>query len=251
MSQSPYQTPSLQVFPITTSTFRQGQDLLDFIIKHLNPSLIREEAVLAITSKIVSIAENATVRKLTKDGTPEHKQEKQALVKKEADEFLGETLFGVSLTVKHGLLIPTAGIDESNSSEANYILFPKDPYQSARSLWLQLKKHYQLKKFGLILTDSHTTPLRKGVTGIGLAHAGFKATRDLIGSPDLFGRVMKMTQVNVLDALSASAVYEMGETNDSCPLAILYARGIEFTEESTKEEIQIPLKDDLYGSLFL
>ena len=241
---------SLQVYPIQTRIYSREQDLISFILEFLPSSLLQEETVIAITSKIVSITEGELVPKLTREGSSEYKKEKTDLVKKNADRFLGETLHGVNLTLKHGILIPTSGIDESNSEGGQYILFPKDPYQSAHRIWIAIRDHFKLKKLGVILTDSHTTPLRKGVTGIGLAHAGFKATRDLIGNPDLFGRTMKMTQVNVLDALSTAAVFEMGETNDACPMAVIHARNIEFTDSSKKEEIQIAAEDDLYGYLF-
>ena len=240
-------SPGLQVTKIKTRIYTADQELVRFIEKAIPEDAALEGTILAITSKIISIAENAVVPKHTVDGTPEYRTEKRALVEKEADVFLGETRFQVSLTIKHGILIPTAGIDESNSEKSEYILFPKNPYESAKKIWLALRAHFRLKNFGILVTDSHTTPLRKGVTGIGLAHYGFKATRDLVGKPDLFGREMKMTHVNVLDALAVAAVYEMGETNDSCPLALIYSRDVEFTESSSLAEIQIPLDEDLYG----
>jgi uncharacterized integral membrane protein (TIGR00697 family) len=240
-------SPGLQVTKVKTEIYTADQNLIEFIIKSIPQKLIEEGMILAITSKIISIAEKAVVPKLTQEGTPEYKIEKRNLVEKEADRFLGETRFNVSLTIKHGILIPTAGIDESNSENTEYILFPKAPYESAKNLWIALRAHYRLEKLGILITDSHTTPLRKGVTGIGLSHYGFKATRDLVGHPDLFGRSMKMTHVNVIDALAVAAVYEMGETNDACPIAIVRSNDVEFTAHSSLSEIQIPIEEDLYG----
>jgi F420-0:gamma-glutamyl ligase len=245
--EKPLFKPGLQVMKIKTGVYTKDQGLLDFIFASVPQGLIEEGSVFAITSKIVSIAENAVVPKRAVDGTPEHKDEKLALVKKEADRYLGESHYQVSLTIKHGILIPTAGIDESNSENSEYILFPKDPYASAKKLWLALRAHYRVDRLGILITDSHTTPLRKGVTGIALAHYGFKATRDLVGRPDLFGRSMKMTHVNVIDALAVAAVYEMGETDDACPLALIRVSDLEFTQESSLSEIQISFADDLYG----
>ena len=249
----------MQIKAIQTDTYLHSQDLLHFLVKNLPAASVLEGSILAITSKIVSIAENRLVPKHTQEGTPEetkkYKQEKLALVKQESSRYLGETLFGVHLTVNQGILIPSAGIDESNSEKSEYILFPENPYKSAEKIYRFLVAHFRLKNFGVILTDSHTTPLRKGVTGIGLSHFGFKATRNLVGKPDLFGRSMKMTHVNVLDALSTAAVYLMGETNDSCPLALLHDHQAEFvfdqTPESAFAEIQIPLEEDLYGKFFM
>lgn len=240
----------LRAYPVKTTIFKKGDDLLQFITASIPTNQVQEKTIIALTSKLMSIAENCIVPKVFAEGSEGYRAEKTALVKKEADQYLGETLYGVSLTLKHGILIPTAGIDESNSENAEYLLFPKDPYRSTKALWEKLRVHYGVKNLGLILTDSHTTPLRKGVTGIGLAHAGFKATRDLVGSPDLFGRIMKMTHVNVLDALATTAVYKMGETNDCAPLAILHSNDVEFTENFSQDEIRIPMDEDLYGVFF-
>jgi dihydrofolate synthase / folylpolyglutamate synthase len=35
----------------------------------------------------------------------------------------------------------------------------------------------------VILTDSHTTPLRKGVLGVALSYAGFEGVNDFVASP--------------------------------------------------------------------
>jgi F420-0:gamma-glutamyl ligase len=155
----------------------------------------------------------------------------------------------VSLTIKHGILIPSAGIDESNSEEGAYILFPEDPYASAEILGSALRTRFGIRRLGIIITDSHTQPLRKGVTGIGLSHWGFRATKNYVGRKDLFGREIKMTHVNALDALAVAAVYAMGETDEQRPIAVLEGTEVEFTDATSVDEIRIPVEEDLYGHL--
>ncbi len=242
--------PGLQVIAVKTDVYTWDQNLVAFLIKHLPLHLMTEGVIIAITSKIISLSERRTVPRKEAEGSEAARSEKKALIEKESDHVIAETLHQVFLTIKHGIFIPSAGIDESNAKDKEYILFPEDPYTSAEIIGKALRKHYRLEKLGIILTDSHTTPLRNGVSGIGLSHFGFKAVRNLKGQPDLFGREMKMTQVNVLDALSVAAVYEMGETNDSKPIAIIQAEGIEFTEKSERNEIHIPMEQDLYGHFF-
>lgn len=183
-------------------------------------------------------------------GTPGAGVEKLNSIKKEADLSLAETVHQVSLTVKHGNLILFAGIDKSNFKDQSYILFPKNPYVSTAKIGKVLRAHYQIKNPRIILTDSHATPLRNGDTGVRLAHYGFKAVQNLVGQPDLFGREVKMTQVNLHGALSVAAVFQMAETSDSCPLVILEKSGIEFTDRSSVSKIQIPLDEDPYESFF-
>lgn len=231
------------VHPVRCPVFHARGALLPYILQNISRDKVEEGMVLAITSKIVSLAENALVAR-----TGDEKQKRQ-LIEGESEAFLGETLFGVALTIKHGLLIPSAGIDESNSETGDFILFPKDPYHSAEILHAALRKEWGLNSLGIIITDSHTQPLRKGVTGIGLSHYGFLATRNLVGQVDLFGREARMTHVNVLDALANAAVYQMGEIAERCPLAIIYGSGAEFSHSSSVKEIQIPADEDLYGHL--
>lgn len=96
------------------------------------------------------------------------------------------------------------------------------------------------------MTDSHTTPLRRGVTGISLAHLGFRGLQSAIGKPDLFGREMKMTTINFADGLAAAATLVMGEANEARPLEVIESEGIEFTSETDCNELKMPVQDDLY-----
>lgn len=215
-------------------------------MNHVAKEKVREQMVLAITSKIVSLAENQLVHASSID--------KLSLVQREADHFLAEVGYGCQLTIKHGLFIPSAGIDESNSESGAYILFPKDPFQSAVDLCRALRETWSLRQLGILITDSHTTPLRRGVTGIALAHAGFEAVKSLVGTQDLFGRELKMTNINYADGLAASTVMLMGEGAESRPLAIAYDSGVEFSEvlppKTAAGQLQMKLEDDLYFPFF-
>ncbi len=228
----------LIILPIQTPLFKLGESLVDFILESLIDEKIEEGTVIAVTSKIASLAERRLV--------PFGSIDKKTLIQSEADHYFGEIGYGCHLTIKHGLFIASAGIDESNSEGGDYILYPEDPFATAEILWRELRKFWKVDHLGVLLTDSHTTPLRKGVTGISLAHWGFKAVRDMVGSPDLFGRPLKMTTVNVADALAASAVYAMGEGAESQPLALIGGAAVQFTTQTHPSEIRIPLNDDLY-----
>ena len=124
--------PPLTVRPYKTRGFHRGESLAEFVIEMLDQQGLhgsprgsgglREKDILVVTSKIVSLAENR-VRQAS---------DKAALVRGEADTYLGEIAYGCHLTIKHGLLIPSAGIDASNSETGEYILFPTDPFASAQ-----------------------------------------------------------------------------------------------------------------------
>lgn len=232
---------SFSVTALRTDLYRENQNLIDFIDRHVPKEDIHEGMILAITSKIVSLAEKRVVEKSTENKTD--------LIKKEAQYFLGKTAYNCHLTIHHGLLLPAAGIDESNCDGDKYILLPISPYDSAQKLHQDLSAKWKLKNLGILLTDSHTSPLRRGVTGIALAHWGFAAITDKKDSPDLFNRLITMTAINNVDALSSAAVWCMGETDESRPLAVISGADVQWTTSSSAKEVQISPEEDLYSPL--
>ncbi len=232
----------LNVQGVRTEVFKKGDSLETFLEQSIGEREL-DQTIVVVTSKIVSVSENGFVPKHTVSSKAE-------LIAKEADRVLGEGPYGVWLTVKHGIFIPSAGIDESNVEEESYLVFPKDPFASAAQIGKFLRKKYQSDRIGVIISDSHTTPLRWGVTGIGLSFWGFNPVKNLVGAKDIFGRPLQFTRVNIVDALSASAVLVMGESDDRKPIALIQGAEIEWTSDADRSAISIPPEEDLYRDFF-
>jgi putative folate metabolism gamma-glutamate ligase len=235
----------MNVRPIKTHRITDDRDLLALLDRYL-PSL-GERSILAITSKVVSICQGRLV--------PVGGVDKQALIEREADLYLPRSVsrYHVSLTIKDHLLIPSSGLDESNA-DGQYVLWPEDAQGVANRVRAHLCRRFARRHLGVIVTDSKTVPLRWGVTGVTIAHSGFVALRDEIGRPDIFGRALEMTKVNVADALAAAAVLVMGESDEQTPLAVIEDLPfVRFQErDPTPEELQdrwIGMEDDLYAPL--
>ena len=233
----------MKIEAIKTSLFKPKKESLEnFIIRHIRKR-VKEKSILSVTSKIVSLSEKRTISKKPIS--------KEQLVKKEGDYYLGSTSHGVHLSIHQGILLPSAGIDESNSPNNGYILYPKNPFESANVLLGNLKKNLNIKNLGLILTDSITLPLRKGVVGIALSYSGFHPVKNLIGTPDLFNKPLKMTYVNLVDPMAQACVLLMGEGNEKKPLAIIENPPVKFSNKpSNKKSISIPTKEDLFYCLY-
>ncbi len=208
---------------------------------------LEENSILVITSKIVSICEGriAGIDVSNKD----------ELVKQESEYFIdkSENAYGFYLTITQNLLIPTAGIDESNGN-GYYILWPKNPQETANKIREHLTKKFNLKNIGVIITDSKTTPLRWGTTGAAIAHSGFNPLINYIGKKDLFERELRFTQSNILDGFAAASVAIMGEGDEATPLAIITdIPRIEFQDRNPTEKelshLHIDLDHDVYGSI--
>lgn len=231
---------------ITTKPIRQGEYTLEGFLDAFVHEL-KGGSVLAITSKVVSICEGRLVKESDID--------KAKLTEKESQYYLPpeHSSYGITLTITDGILIPTAGIDSSNG-DGHYILWPEDSQATANQIRSYLRKRFGVDKAGVIITDSKTTPLRRGTTGIALAHSGFAALNEYVGTPDLFGRDMQVTQANVMDGLASAAVAVMGEGSECTPLAIITeAEFVQFQEnDPTPDELdrlKIPLEEDLYTPL--
>ncbi len=238
----------MQVTPYKTHKITAGENLHEILDKYL-PRLT-EKSIVVITSKIISICQNNVLKN---DGTIDKKE----LIKQEADWYFEDdnlTRYGTVIpTIKDDILIANAGIDESNAN-GDFVLWPKKIDQTTNDLWHYLREKHGLKELGVLITDSRITPLRWGVSGVGISWCGFAALKDYRGKPDIFGRMLRMAQESILDGLAASAVVVMGEGDEQMPLsAITEIPFVTFQDRPpTQEErtmMHITLSDDMYGKL--
>lgn len=234
--------------PIKTRIMRPPKDDLPAVIKESIP-VLKEKSILVITSKVVSIWQGRVVKM-------SEVKDKDELVKKEAEKYLPREMTPggfVMHTIKNNLLIPTAGIDESNAN-GYYVLWPKQVHDVASALWTWTRETYGVRDIGILITDSHSIPLRRGVVGISLAHFGFNPLKDYRHTKDLFGREFHFSQTNLADGLAAASVVVMGEGDERTPLALI--EGLSFIEFIDHEYVpkdvharfEIPPDEDLYYS---
>ncbi len=223
---------------IKTRIFVENEDLEGFIIANI-PKLT-DGSILVVTSKIVALSEGRTFQAVSK-------KDKERLIKSESEFALKTKL--VWLTIKDGMVMASAGIDESNA-DGKLVLLPKDSFVAASRLRKVIMSHYDLRNFGVLITDSRLFPLRAGVVGVALGYAGFKGVKDYRGTKDIFGRILKMSRVDVADSLATAAVLEMGEGREQQPLAVIENAPVEFANKVNRKELLIDIRDDLYGPLF-
>lgn len=233
----------MKVTPIKTHKItKKDKDIfkiLDAYIKDL-----KEKSVVAVTSKIAAITEGRIVRLGDAD--------KDTLIRQEAQYYLPkDNRFHIRFTIKNDTLIASAGVDESNGA-GYYVLWPANPQKTANEIRSHLKKKFGIKYIGVIITDSKTTPMRWGVTGIAIAHSGFLAVKSYIGKEDVFGRKFKYEKLSIRDCLASAAILTMGEGAEQTPLAVIQEiPNIAFQDKNPTQkeldEIKITLDTDLYG----
>jgi len=206
---------------------------------------LQENCIIVITSKVVSLCEGRTL--------PISSCNKDDLIKSQADYYLPKetSAYGFTFTITNNLLIPTAGIDESNGN-GNYILWPKNIQKTANEVRSYLIKKFNLSNVGVLITDSTCSPLRRGTTGIALAHSGFAALNNYVGKADIFGRPFQVSHSSISGGLAAGVVVVMGEGSEQTPLAVISDLpfvNFQHRNPNTKElaELRISKDEDLFA----
>ncbi len=216
----------------------------DLLTKIKNSDLTLEEHdVIAISTKVVSIWKG---RCLLAEGI-----NKDDLIKQEAEMYLERSEVPgeyVMHTITEGLLMPSAGIDPF---AGYFVLWPENPKVVAEELLAWFKETYKREHLYVVLTDSRSVFLRRGVVGIALAWAGFEPLYDDRVRKDLLGHASGGSQTNVPDSLAASAVLVMGEANEQTPIVRIrnapYVREKQTGRKKVFNTFEFTMNEDLFA----
>ncbi len=252
----------MEITAIRTAIIEAGDDLFGIFRDAVGQPLV-EKDIVCVTSKVIAL-EQGRVRKLAdvipSDAArrlrkPKHAGEPDAelglaeLVLQEAESLFADGL--VYLTLKGKTFVANAGVDLSNVPRGWAVLWPEDPWGWVRSFREKLKAHYRLQRVGVVATDSHLTPLRRGVTGLAIAYSGFEGVQSEIGNPDLYGKPLEFTEKGVADDLASAAVLMMGEAAERTPFALIRGAPVSFSDvEADPMETFINPRKDLYAGFY-
>lgn len=249
----------MELFPIKTPMIKSKDNLVDILINSMKKTEIKLKNgdILVVSSKVVALSEGRIVN--YKNVKPSEKAESLAkeydlepgfveLVLQEADKTFGGVKRAI-LTMKNNILIANAGVDHSNAPKDHAILWPKYPSTSADNIRKEFKKRLNVN-IGVVISDSHCSPLRTGTTGFALATSGFDAVVDERGKQDLFGNKMRITQRAVADGLAAASVVVMGETDESIPAVLVRDTHIKLTNKTSESSTYFPPDECLFSSIY-
>lgn len=251
--------PALSIQSIPGLPLIKAGDNLAALIAHCAAEagiVFQSGDVLVITSKIVSKAEGRRIdlRTITPSPHAFELAEKTGKDPREVELILSESV-EVSryrpgaLVVRHrlGFVSASAGIDHSNvgaDGEEWVLMLPRDPDASARTLRSQLQA-LTGARIGIILSDTHGRPHRRGNVGVAIGVAGIPAWVDLRGQPDLFGRVLQHTDIGLADEIAAAADLLSGQAAEGLPVTLI--RGLRLPESDGRaSDLVRPPETDLY-----
>ncbi len=235
-----------------------GDDLAALIAHGATAAEITFEAgdVLVITSKIVSKAEGRRVdlrtvtpsaRAIELAAQTDKDPREVELVLRESAEVSRMRRGAILVRHKLGFTSANAGIDRSNvgaDGEDWVLLLPADPDDSAQRIRESLRALTGVG-VGVILSDTHGRPHRRGNVGVAIGVAGITAWLDLRGTPDLFGRTLQHTDIGLADEIAAAADLLSGQAAEGLPVTLV--RGLNPPESDGRAaDLYRPPDTDLY-----
>ena len=236
-----------------------GDDLASVLLAAIHRAGIepRDRDVLVVAQKVVSKAEGRYVDLATVTPSIRAKQLAEEIGK---DPRIVEVILSESnaivrsrkglLIVLHrlGFIMANAGIDQSNIPSGDgrecVLLLPRDPDASAADLKSRLDREFGVG-LGIVINDSFGRPWRNGVTGVAIGAAGLPVLASMVGQPDLFGRMLKVTDIAMADEIAAAASLLMGQAAEGRPA--VYIRGLDWDAPPSPARALIrPESEDLF-----
>jgi coenzyme F420-0:L-glutamate ligase/coenzyme F420-1:gamma-L-glutamate ligase len=246
---------ALEGFPLV----KPGDDVARIIVEtcEKNGLRVQEGDVIVVAQKVFSKAENRLFR--LRDVVPSRRAERLAkttgksprfveLVLKEATNVLKASREVLLVEDKRGWICINAGIDKSNvEGRGNFALLPENPDESARMCRLEIKKLTGIN-VAVIVCDTYSRPFRRGQVNFAIGAAGINPFRDYRGTRDLFGHVLKVKNVAVLDEIAAAAELLMGQGKEAKPVVVFrgLSGAIEVCDMCNTKGLQISREEDLF-----
>ena len=239
--------------------FAAGDDLAAAILAaaQREDTPLRSGDVLVVAQKIVSKAEGRLVRLASVEPSPEARALAAASAK---DPRLVELILRESVEIvrcipglivaRHrlGVVLANAGVDQSNiaspDGDESALLWPLDPDASARSLRRRIAEEAGAD-VAVVVNDSLGRAWRNGTIGTAIGVAGVAGVVDRRGERDLFGRVLRSTEVAQADEIAAAASSLMGQGDEGRPAVILRGFSLILRCASARELVR-ELSTDLF-----
>lgn len=240
---------------------RPGDDLAGMILGALQRAGIQlqDSDIIAIAQKVVSKAEGRLVnlaqvhpsqRALELARQVEKDPRMIELMLQESNQVLRTRPGTIVVEQRLGFVCANAGIDHSNvqgegrTGEEWVLMLPEDPDDSASRI-RNVLEGVTGQRLGVLIIDSHGRAWRNGTVGVAIGLSGMPGLVDLRGECDLFGYVLRITQVGAADELAAAASLVMGQAAEGTP--VVHIRGFPYPlREASLAELLRPKETDLF-----
>lgn len=248
----------IEIIPIPiTSDIKVGDKLDLIILESMNNAkeFLSKGDIVVVAEKVVSKAEGRLVN--LKSVNPSEKSLQIArqngkdprlveLILNESTEILRQARGLLIVETKGGLICANAGVDQSNvENSSNYAaLLPQDADLSARRLRLSLISKTGIE-VAVVITDTFGRPFREGQINVAIGIAGIQPIKSYIGTLDMYGKKLKVTEIAVVDEIASAAELLMGK-NERIPVVIIRGYDYQTVENSSLSQLLRAREKDLF-----
>jgi coenzyme F420-0:L-glutamate ligase/coenzyme F420-1:gamma-L-glutamate ligase len=250
--------PRIEIIPIPVVPDIKAGDNLDIIIlESMNNAneFLSEGDIVVVAQKVISKAEGRLI-----DLKLVNPSEKSLQIAKQNDKDprLIELILNESVDIlrlargilivetKRGLICANAGVDQSNVEKSNdyAALLPDDADLSARELRHSLKRKTGID-VAVVITDTFGRPFREGQINVAIGIAGIQPIKSYIGTLDMYGKKLKVTEIAVVDEIASAAELQMGKS-ERIPVVIIRGYIYQMVETSSLSQLLRARGKDLF-----
>jgi len=234
-----------------------GDDIGKLIVNAVGANQVhmKDHDIVVVTQKIISKSEGRVVNLSTIDPSDRalnlaNRVKKDPrfveLVISESKSILRCSDNVIISETKHGFVCANSGIDQSNVIGAgdNVLLLPVDPDLSARQI-----RHEVIRSIGrniaVIVTDTFGRPFRLGQTNVAIGVAGIDIIKSYVGKRDMYGNILRITEIAVVDEIASAAELVMGK-NKRVPIAIVRGYGYSSSGMDTARSLVRDFEQNLF-----
>jgi coenzyme F420-0:L-glutamate ligase/coenzyme F420-1:gamma-L-glutamate ligase len=206
-----------------------------------NRTSLKNHDVVVVTQKIISKSEGRILDlsnvKPSKRALELANQTKKnprivELILKESRNLIRYSENLIITETRHGFICANSGIDQSNvgSPEDGFVsLLPVDPDLSAKRIRNAIGKTFGMN-IAVVVSDTFGRPFRLGQTNVAIGVSGIDSIKSYIGRTDMYGNMLRITEIAIADELASAAELVMGKT-EKVPIAVI--RGYDFSSTET------------------
>ncbi len=248
----------IEIIPIPVVPDIKAGDKLDIIILESMKNadeFLSEGDIVVVAQKVISKAEGRLI-----DLKLVNPSEKSLQIAKQNDKDprLIELILNESVDIlrlargilivetKRGLICANAGVDQSNVEKSNdyAALLPEDADLSARELRHSLKRKTGID-VAVVITDTFGRPFREGQINVAIGIAGIQPIKSYIGTLDMYGKKLKVTEIAVVDEIASAAELQMGKS-ERIPVVIIRGYVYQMVESSSLSQLLRSRGEDLF-----
>ena len=249
----------MQIIPISVNQdVTKGDDIGRLVMQAVDANRVsmKNHDVVVVTQKIISKSEGrildlSTVKPSSQALELASKTKKDPrfveLILLESRNLVKYSENLIITETKHGFVCANAGIDQSNVSspgDDSVLLLPVDPDLSAKRIRRVIADTIGIN-LAVIVSDTFGRPFRLGQTNVAIGVSGIDSIKSYIGRTDMYGNILRITEIAIADELASAAELVMGKT-ERIPIAIVRGYEFSFTESNNAKSLVRDSVHDLF-----